>query len=187
MKKRVQSRYIPLFDRQIRSIPFRCRAMRANSQNDSLILKSHNGDISKQAILFLDAYSSACLAATCLLNAKCKRLPTNTFGTPGACCSFRNIKSKNSREQKPNGCLVFIRICFVMKSNEMSQIVGTHFKKGKPTSSTSLSHRSMPSKLHLFVMSYTSITPWAPREYDRIIVQKRPCPDVSYGAKQKIR
>lgn len=93
---------IPLLDRQIRSIPFRCRAMRANSQNDSLILKSHNGDISKQAILFLDAYNSACLAATCLLNAKCKRLPTNTFGTPGACCSFRNAKmdEKYSRNEE---------------------------------------------------------------------------------------
>lgn len=77
---------LPLFDRHIRSIPFRCNAIRANSQNDSLILKSHNGDISKHAILFLDAYNSACLAATCRLNAKCNRLPTNTFGTPGACC-----------------------------------------------------------------------------------------------------
>lgn len=76
---------LPLFDRQILSIPFRCNAIRANSQNDSLILKSHSGDISKQAILFLDAYNSACFAATCLLNAKCNLLPTNTFGTPGAC------------------------------------------------------------------------------------------------------
>lgn len=69
----------------MRSIPLRCSAIRANSQNDSLILKSHNGDISKHAILFRDAYSSACLAATCRLNAKCNLLPTNTFGTPGAC------------------------------------------------------------------------------------------------------
>lgn len=46
---------LPLFDRQMRSIPFRCNAIRANSQNDSLILKSHNGDISKHAILLRDA------------------------------------------------------------------------------------------------------------------------------------
>lgn len=81
----INNTILPLFDRQIRSIPFRCRAIRANSQNDSRMLKSHNGEISKQAILFLDAYSSACFAATCLLNAKCNRFPTNTFGTPGAC------------------------------------------------------------------------------------------------------
>lgn len=49
------------------------------------------------------------------------------------------------------------------------------------TSSTSFSHRSIPSKLHLFVMSYTKITPWAPREYDRIMVQNLPCPDVSHN------
>lgn len=77
--------WVPLFDRQIRSIPFRCSAIRASSQNDSLILKSHSGDISKHAILLRDAYSSACLAATWRLNAKCNRFPTNTFGTPGAC------------------------------------------------------------------------------------------------------
>lgn len=77
---------LPLFDRQMRSMPFRCSAMRASSQNDSLILKSHSGDISKQAILLRDAYDSACLDATCRLNAKCNLLPTNTFGTPGACC-----------------------------------------------------------------------------------------------------
>lgn len=47
------------------------------------------------------------------------------------------------------------------------------------TSSTSFSHRPRPSKLHLFVMSYTRMMPCAPREYDRMIVQKRPCPDVS--------
>lgn len=47
------------------------------------------------------------------------------------------------------------------------------------TSSTSLSQRSMPSKLHLFVISYTNIIPWAPREYERIMVQKRPWPEVS--------
>lgn len=77
--------FLPLFDRHIRSIPFRCKAIRANSQNDSRILKSHNGDISKQDILLRCAYNSACFAATCRLNAKCNRFPTNTFGTPGAC------------------------------------------------------------------------------------------------------
>ena len=77
---------LPLFERQILSIPFLCSAILANSQNDSLILKSHSGEISKQAILLRDAYNSACFAATCLLNAKCNLLPTNTFGTPGACC-----------------------------------------------------------------------------------------------------
>lgn len=51
------------------------------------MLKSHSGEISKQAILFLNAYDSAVLAATCLLKAKCNRLPTKTFGTPGACSS----------------------------------------------------------------------------------------------------
>lgn len=43
--------YVPLFDRQIRSMPFRCNAILASSQNDSRILKSHNGDISKLTIL----------------------------------------------------------------------------------------------------------------------------------------
>uniref|UniRef100_A0A182M568 Secreted protein n=1 Tax=Anopheles culicifacies TaxID=139723 RepID=A0A182M568_9DIPT len=105
-----------LFVRQIRSIPLRCSAIRASSQNDSRMLKSHNGDISKQAILLRDAYSSACFAATCRLNARCSRFPTSTFGTPGAC------------------------------------------------SSTSFSHRFSPSKLHLFVISYTSMMPCAPRE-----------------------
>lgn len=51
----ISKKNLPLFDRQMRSIPFRCNAIRANSQNDSLILKSHNGDISKHAILFRDA------------------------------------------------------------------------------------------------------------------------------------
>lgn len=63
-------------------MPFLCSAILANSQNDSLMLKSHNGEISKHAILFLNAYDSAVFAATCLLKAKCNRLPTKTFGTP---------------------------------------------------------------------------------------------------------
>lgn len=47
--------------------------------------------------------------------------------------------------------------------------------------STSSSHLSILSKDHLFVMSYTSRIPWAPREYDRIIVQNLPCPEVSHS------
>lgn len=121
--------FVPLFDRQIRSIPFRCSAIRASSQNDSLILKSHSGDISKHAILLRDAYSSACLAATWRLNAKCNRFPTNTFGTPGACYMFINWEYLNEN-------------CKSKFKN-----------KKKRTSSTSFNHRSMPSKLHLFVMS----------------------------------
>lgn len=91
---------IPLFDRQIRSIPFRCSAIRASSQNDSLMLKSHSGEISKHAILLRDAYSSACLAATWRLNAKCNRFPTNTFGTPGACCVFHGYQENVFNENR---------------------------------------------------------------------------------------
>ena len=72
------------------SIPFLCKAILDNSLKLSLILKSHNGETSKKAILFLTAYASASLAVTCLLNAKCSLLPTNTFGTPGACCKRIN-------------------------------------------------------------------------------------------------
>lgn len=49
------------------------------------------------------------------------------------------------------------------------------------TSSTSFNHRSTPSKDHLLVISYTIKTPWAPLEYDLIIVQNLPCPDVSHN------
>lgn len=49
------------------------------------------------------------------------------------------------------------------------------------TSSTSFNHRSRPSNDHLLVMSYTSRTPCAPREYDLIIVQNLPCPEVSHS------
>jgi hypothetical protein len=47
------------------------------------------------------------------------------------------------------------------------------------TSSTSFNQRSIPSNDHLFVMSYTNSIPCAPRESDRMIVQNRPCPEVS--------
>lgn len=77
-KKRIKKQFItksikkvkPLFVRKIRSIPFLCSAILANSQKDSLILKSQSGEISKHAILLRVAYKSACLKATCLLNAK---------------------------------------------------------------------------------------------------------------------
>lgn len=49
------------------------------------------------------------------------------------------------------------------------------------TSSTSFNHRSRPSNDHLLVISYTSKTPWAPREYDRMIVQNLPWPEVSHN------
>lgn len=88
---------LPLFVRQIRSIPLRCSAIRASSQNDSRMLKSHSGDISKQAILLRDAYSSACLAVTCRLKAKCSLFPTSTFGTPGAC--YENLSNKKSTQR----------------------------------------------------------------------------------------
>lgn len=101
----MNSIWLPLLLRHIRSMPFLCKASRANSQNDSRILKLQSGEISKHDMLLREAYISACLAATCLLKAKCKRFPTNTLGIPGAC------------------------------------------------SSTSLSQRSMPSKLHLLVIS----------------------------------
>jgi len=73
-------------------MPFLCKAMRDNSEKLSRMLKSQRGETSKNAIRFLAAYASASRSPTCLLKAKWRRLPTNTFGTPGACYRILNQK-----------------------------------------------------------------------------------------------
>ena len=81
---------LPLFDRHSRSMPFRMIAFLANSTNVSEILKFTSGETSKKPIAFLSAYVSASAWSTCLLKAKCNRLPTRTLGMPGACWKKEN-------------------------------------------------------------------------------------------------
>lgn len=76
---------LPLLERHNLSIPLRCKAIRESSEKLSRILKSQRGETSKNAMWFLAAYASASRSPTCLLKAKWRRLPTSTFGTPGAC------------------------------------------------------------------------------------------------------
>ena len=76
---------LPLFERHSRSMPFRLSAILASSTKVSEILKFTSGDTSKKPIAFLSAYVSASAWSTCRLKAKCRRLPTKTFGIPGAC------------------------------------------------------------------------------------------------------
>ena len=71
-------------------MPFRMIAFLANSTNVSEILKFTSGETSKKPIAFLSAYVSASAWSTCLLKAKCNRLPTRTLGMPGACWKKKN-------------------------------------------------------------------------------------------------
>lgn len=90
-----------LLDRQSRSIPMRCSAIRDNSQKLSWILKLQRGDTSKNAIECFWAYIWASRSCTLRLNSKCKRFPTRTLGTPGACSSTSfNQRSNPSNDHR---------------------------------------------------------------------------------------